>query len=69
MIDMEQKKQERLPLRPTIRKLAVGEKAEFPIVQLAYAKSTATDFKTMYGLKYRTHQNVEKGVVEVTRIE
>ncbi|MDD6552099.1 MAG: hypothetical protein PUF37_00730 [Prevotellaceae bacterium] len=66
---MTKKNLERLPLRPTIRKLAVGEKAEFPIVQLAYAKSSATDFKTMYGLKYRTHQNIEKGVVEITRIE
>ncbi|RGW39850.1 hypothetical protein DWV76_15130 [Segatella copri] len=59
--------EEKLPLRPLIRELALGQTIDFPIKRMLSVKSSCTDLGAIYSRKFKTKINREKEIITVTR--
>ena len=57
--------EEKVPLRPQIRKLELGKSISFPIQRMRTIKTTCSELGVIYCRKFRT--NREKEIITVTR--
>ena len=61
--------EQKIPLRPQIRALSLGQTIDFPILRMPTVKSTCTDLGIIYSRKFKTKLNREQGIITVTRIK
>lgn len=57
------------PIRPRIRKLALGQSVDFPIKRMFSIKNCCTTLGVIYSRKFKTTLDREQGVIIVTRIK
>lgn len=62
-------KEEKLPILPRLRKMKVGEKINFPIIQLNSVKNSCSNIGLLYERKYKTMLCRKEKTIIVTRIK
>lgn len=67
-IDMEEKKEKKIPLAARIKRLEIGEHTDAPIEKLTSVKSTASIYGKMLQRKFRCNIVNEERVLRVTRV-
>jgi len=62
-------KEEKLPILPRLRKMKMGQKIAFPIIQLNSVKNSCSNIGMLYERKYKTTVCRKDQSVIVTRIK
>lgn len=60
--------EEKKPIDPVLRNMQLYEKEVFPIRRMKSVRTSASYLKAAFGLVYKTKQNTEQRIIEVTRI-
>ncbi|MBT9923517.1 hypothetical protein [Bacteroides uniformis] len=59
----------KIKMMPTIRVLAEGETADFPIEKMLSVKSICTSLSTTMGITLKTSVNREEKIIKVIRLK
>lgn len=65
---MQKEMTKKLPVHPTLKAMAVGEKKAWPLIQVNAVRSSAQTLGLMFNKKWVTHVNRDEGVIEATRV-
>lgn len=60
--------EEKKPIDPVLKTMQLYEKEIFPIHRMKAVRTSASYLKAAFGLCFKTKQNTEQRIIEVTRI-
>lgn len=66
---MNEKNEEKIRIAPVIRQMKVGETRHFPISKMMVVRSTCWTLRALQNIETKTHSNLNKKTIEVTRIQ
>lgn len=64
----DQEVDEKKPIEPTLKSMKLYDKEVYPIRRMKAVRSSASFLKAAFGLTFKTKQNTEQRIIEVTRI-
>ena len=63
-----QEVEEKKPIEPLMKTMKLYDKEVYPIHRMKQVRSSASFLKAAFGLCFKTKQNTEQRIIEVTRI-